>query len=51
MSWFLTPMYSPAEVGVILLLAALPMSHIASILLGVIESKTGIRVSQEQQND
>jgi len=46
MTWYLDPMYSVVEVAFIILLAALPMSHIASVLLGVIESKTGIQVSQ-----
>lgn len=42
MSWYLEPTYSAAEVLVIILLAALPMSQIAQIALGVVQDKTGI---------
>jgi len=46
MTWYLEPTYSALEVAIILVLAALPLSQSMGIVLGIVEKKTGISVSQ-----
>ena len=41
-------MYSPIEVLVAIVLAALPMSRISELLIGVFERKTGITLRKER---
>jgi len=48
MSWWLQELYSPGEVILAILLAALPMSQISQIILGIIEEKTGIEVHKQR---
>lgn len=51
MSWWLEPIYSPLEVVIAILLAAVPMSRISEILLGVLEQKTGISFGKASENN
>jgi len=45
------PAYSPFEVVLVLLLALLPGASIAQILLGVVEERTGIKVTGITNNN
>lgn len=42
-------MFSWLEVAIMILLAALPMSQIASILLGIVQRKAGIEIREKDQ--
>lgn len=44
----LAPQYSAVEIAIAILLAALPMSQIANILLGVFQRKTGITLDRNK---
>jgi len=51
MTWYTQEMFTWVEVFLIVLLAALPMSQIASIILGVVEEKTGIRTHSRNNHE
>lgn len=51
MSWLTMPMYSPLELGIAILLSALPMSRLSQIGLGLIESRTGISLKHDSSRD
>jgi len=51
MSWWLQPQYTALEVVIAILLAAIPMSRISEILLGLLEQKTGIQLTKHNNNE
>lgn len=49
MTWYLEPTYSALEVAIVVMLAILPGSQIATLLLSLIQQKTGLTLHREKR--